>query len=198
LNFTSPSFKYVAATNRQKAPTDSDTDAPTDKMRYDAVGNLIKDTHTQSSNSGERTYDTNNQMVSAVGLNGLLDTYAYDAAGHRVRRSINNGATNWWQVYGLGGEMVAEYAAGATPNAPLKEYGYRLGEMLIVGDVGAGCVTRWLVTDQIGTPRILADATGNLANISRHDYLPFGEELTAGYGGRTSRHGYTGCEFTLM
>jgi RHS repeat-associated protein len=31
-----------------------------------------------------------------------------------------------------------------------------------------------------------------LANISRHDYLPFGEELTAGYGGRTSGHGYTG------
>ncbi|MBS1809054.1 MAG: ParB N-terminal domain-containing protein [Acidobacteria bacterium] len=75
---------------------------------------------------------------------------------------------------------------------PLKEYGYRQGELLIVGDAGAGCVTRWLVTDQVGTPRILADATGSLAGISRHDYLPFGEELTAGYGGRTNAQGYTG------
>ncbi len=88
--------------------------------------------------------------------------------------------------------MVAEYAAGANPSTPLKEYGYRQGEMLIVGDVGAGCTTRWLVTDQVGTPRILSDATGTLAGISRHDYLPFGEELTAGSGGRTNPQGYTG------
>ena len=107
--------------------------------------------------------------------NGLLDTYGYDAAGHRVRRSINNGATNWWQVYGIGGELVAEYAAGANPTSPGKEYAYRLGELLVVGDVGA-CTTRWLVTDQVGTPRILADATGTLAGVSRHDYLPFGED----------------------
>ncbi len=192
LNVVSPSFKYVPASNRQKAPTDTDTDATTDKMRYDAVGNLIKDTHTQTTNSGDRTYDINNQMLSAVGLNGLLDSYAYDAAGHRIRRSINNGSSNWWQVYGIGGEVVAEYAAGANPNAPLKEYGYRQGEMLIVGDVGAGCTTRWLVTDQVGTPRILADATGTLAGISRHDYLPFGEELYAGVGGRDFTKGYTG------
>lgn len=191
LNVTSPSFKYVAATNRQKAPTDSDTDSASDKMRYDAAGNLIKDTHTQGG-TGDRTYDINNQMLTAIGPNGLLNTYAYDASGHRVRRSINNGQNNWWQVYGLGGELVAEYAAGANPNAPLKEYGYRQGELLIVGDVGVGCTMRWLVTDQVGTPRILSDATGSLAGISRHDYLPYGEELTAGYGGRTNAHGYTG------
>ncbi len=191
LNVTSPSFKYVAATNRQKAPTDTDTDSVSDKMRYDAAGNLIKDIHTQSG-TGERTYDINNQMLTAVGPTGLLNSYAYDASGHRVRRSINNGQNNWWQVYGLGGELVAEYTAGANPNAPMKEYGYRQGELLVVGDVGVNCTMRWLVTDQVGTPRILADATGSLAGISRHDYLPYGEELTAGYGGRTNAQGYMG------
>lgn len=191
LNVSSPTFKYVAATNRQKAPTDSDADSATDKMRYDAVGNLIKDIHTQGG-TGDRTYDINNQMLTAVGPSGLLNTYTYDAAGHRVRRSINNEQSNWWQVYGLGGELVAEYVAGANPNAPQKEYGYRQGELLIVGDVGAGCITRWLVTDQVGTPRILADTTGSLAGIKRHDYLPYGEELTVGYGGRTNVQGYSG------
>lgn len=38
----------------------------------------------------------------------------------------------------------------------------------------------WLVTDQLGTPRMIFDQGGSLANTSRHDYLPFGEELFAG------------------
>jgi hypothetical protein len=35
------------------------------------------------------------------------------------------------------------------------------------------------------------DKTGALANVKRHDYLPFGEELFAGTGGRTTALGYT-------
>ncbi len=35
------------------------------------------------------------------------------------------------------------------------------------------------------------DKTGALASVSRHDYLPFGEELFAGTGGRTTALGYT-------
>jgi RHS repeat-associated protein len=46
----------------------------------------------------------------------------------------------------------------------------------------------WLVTDQLGTPRIAADKTGNLAGVSRHDYLPFGEELSVG---RSTVAGYS-------
>ncbi len=34
------------------------------------------------------------------------------------------------------------------------------------------------------------DKTGSLANMKRHDYLPFGEEISA-FGGRTSAQGYT-------
>src|SRR5205807_5778816 len=50
----------------------------------------------------------------------------------------------------------------------------------------------WLVTDQLGTPRMIFDQSGSLANVSRHDYLPFGEELYAGVGGRLTTQGYTG------
>jgi len=48
----------------------------------------------------------------------------------------------------------------------------------------------WLVSDHLGTPRIILDQTGTLANLKRHDYLPFGEELSAGTGGRISSMGY--------
>jgi RHS repeat-associated protein len=50
---------------------------------------------------------------------------------------------------------------------------------------------RWLVTDQLATPRMIFDKTGALATTSRHDYLPFGEELFASTGLRTTSQGYT-------
>lgn len=50
----------------------------------------------------------------------------------------------------------------------------------------------WLVTDHLGTPRMVVNKSGSLASVKRHDYLPFGEELFAGTGGRTTGQGYTG------
>ena len=49
---------------------------------------------------------------------------------------------------------------------------------------------QWLVPDHLGTPRMIIDQTGSLTNLKRHDYLPFGEEISAGTGGRTSAMGY--------
>jgi len=49
---------------------------------------------------------------------------------------------------------------------------------------------QWLVSDQLGTPRMVFDKTGALAAVKRHDYLPFGEEVFAGVAGRTTAQGY--------
>src|SRR5438876_10856986 len=49
----------------------------------------------------------------------------------------------------------------------------------------------FLTMYQLGTPRMVVDQTGSLANMKRHDYLPFGEELGAGVGGRTAAQGYS-------
>src|SRR5437762_8103600 len=38
---------------------------------------------------------------------------------------------------------------------------------------------------------MIFDQSGSLANTSRHDYLPFGEEIYAGTAGRTTALGYT-------
>ena len=56
---------------------------------------------------------------------------------------------------------------------------------------GSGNGVHWLVPDHLGTPRIVLDQTGNLADVKHHDYLPFGEELFAGTGGRTVAMGYS-------
>jgi RHS repeat-associated protein len=50
----------------------------------------------------------------------------------------------------------------------------------------------WIVSDNLGTPRLIVDQSGTLANVKRHDYLPFGEELFAPTGGRTAALGYSG------
>jgi RHS repeat-associated protein len=53
---------------------------------------------------------------------------------------------------------------------------------------------KWMVTDQLGTPRMILDQSGSLSGVKRHDYLPFGEELFAGAGGRTTSQGYNGSD----
>jgi RHS repeat-associated protein len=57
-------------------------------------------------------------------------------------------------------------------------------------DAVSSAKINWLVTDQLGTPRMVFDKTGSLAATKRHDYLPFGEELTT-QGSRTTALGYT-------
>lgn len=55
----------------------------------------------------------------------------------------------------------------------------------------ANSSVQWLVADQLGTPRMVADLSGSLQGIKRHDQLPFGEELHAGMGGRTTQQGFS-------
>jgi len=114
-----------ANTNRLSAPSGY-------TMSYDSVGNLTNDTY---SGQGQRNYDAENRMTQAW-ANGQWQTYTYDASGQRVRRNVN-GVENW-AIYGIGGELLAEYAA-ANPgvSSPQKEYGYRNGQLLITAEVAA-------------------------------------------------------------
>jgi RHS repeat-associated protein len=89
---------------------------------------------------------------------------------------------------------VAEYNANGAVGNPLKEYGYRNGQLLVVWD-GSETVDKrlqWLVQDHLGSTRMVVDRSGNLAGIRRHDFLPFGEELPAGVGIRSAGIGYGG------
>jgi RHS repeat-associated protein len=184
-----PGFKINGANNRLIALTDADGGQASDKMQYDASGNLIKDTHTQTGTTGNRFYDAENRMVTADGANGLANKYTYDADGHRTRRSRNNDGEIWWQVFGIGGELVAEYQLVSGTPTMKKEYGYRNGQLLVIAEATGTC--QWLVTDALGTPRMIADQTGNLGGMKRRDYLPFGEELLAGVGHRQMTNGYS-------
>ena len=101
-------------------------------MTYDAAGNLTNDTYT---GLGNRTYDAENKITSAMGNNSQAQLYGYDASGQRIKRTVLGVET--WQVYGFGGELMAEYAANGAPSTPQKEYGYRNGQLLVTAEPAA-------------------------------------------------------------
>lgn len=132
-----PQFSVSAATNQLGVPS-----GQLGAMTYDAAGNLTLDTYQGGSGSGTtggtRTYDAENRMTQAQFVSGQLQTatYTYDADGRRVKR--NMGASGEvWQVYGIAGELLAEYAPSASPSSPQKEYGYRAGELLVTAEPSA-------------------------------------------------------------
>jgi len=115
-------FTVDAATNRLGVPV-----GQTGSMSYDNAGNLTTDTYT---GVGTRTYDADNRMLTATDNTGQTSRYTYDSDGNRVRRQIAS-SQEQWQIYGMDGELLAEYRASSPASAPEKEYGYRDGQLLI-------------------------------------------------------------------
>lgn len=139
---------------------------------YDLAGNQLFETPEVMF-----TYDAENRLKTVQGVPG----YVYDGEGQRVRKLIGE---NLRMVYGIGGELLAEFdgASGALK----KEYIYGADGLAATIEPGVG--TRYITADKLGSPRIITGNNG--AVLSRHDYQPFGEELTAGFGARTAAQGY--------
>ncbi len=83
------------------------------------------------------------------------------------------------------GQLAAEYTG---PTALTKEY-IRMGGQLVAIQNASGtpCSTCYLTYDHLGSVRLVTDQNANI--VSRHDFLPFGEEIPAGYAGRSSQYG---------
>src|ERR1041385_1656733 len=97
---------------------------------YDNAGNLMTDTY---AGVGSRTYDAENRMTTAADNTGRVRRYAYDADDHRVRRQVGLSREEW-QIYGIDGELIAEYPANGPAASPHKEYGYRNGQLLVTAE----------------------------------------------------------------
>ncbi len=162
-------FKVLTANNRLVAATDTTGDeTSSDQMRYDKAGNLVYDNYTPP--AGQRsgmTYDAENRMTSSV--NGYHQ-YRYDADGKRTRKLVT-GSLELWLVYGVNGELVAEYDAVMPGGTLRKEYGYRGGQMLVIYDAalsGDNQLKR-VVTDHMGSTRMYEKKSGRWSAIRRRD-----------------------------
>jgi RHS repeat-associated protein len=157
INHTQFDKSDAQNSNRLYAPGDISLPMGQRKMQYDSAGNLTHDSYTGDNRT--RSYDAENRLSLLAlppippvcypdGEGGLtcypVDPgpsqapiqYVYDGDGHRVRRFIHDQETR--QVYGLGGELLAEYAASTSPTTLQKEYGYRNGQLLITAAPGYG------------------------------------------------------------
>jgi RHS repeat-associated protein len=145
---------------------------------YDSAGN-------QKSIGGSagfaNTFDAENRMVTA-NLSGTSSTgYVYDGDGRRVPKvtcplgtspctpSSTGAVVSETYVYDGAGTLTAEY--GTVPTAP--------------------CTTCYLTVDALGSTRMMTDAGGAMRSL--HDYLPFGEEILAGVGSRSSTYYTSGA-----
>jgi RHS repeat-associated protein len=92
------------------------------------------------------------------------------------------------------------YTSSVSPTYPLNadtslySNASTLNSVKISGNLTTSGTVHWLVPDQLGTPRMILDQTGSLANVKRHDYLPFGEEIFGTVSGRGSGNGYGGAD----
>jgi hypothetical protein len=112
---------------------------------------------------GPFTYDVENRQVSGA-LNGETVSYVYDGDGRRVQKvSSVSGTTTY--VYDAQGQLAQEYGGPAST---------------------AG--TEYLSVDSLGSTRLVTDGNANV--LRRMDYLPFGQEILAGTGARTTAMGY--------
>lgn len=129
------------------------------------------------------TWDAEGRLTNAnLGSGGTAVSstgYVYDGDGQRVQKitcpagtsactAAVSGATATTYVYDAWGNLAAEYG-GSTTSA-------------------CGTPTCYLSVDQLGSTRLVTDSNGNA--VRRYDYLPSGEELWAGTGGRTTAMGY--------
>ncbi len=134
--------------------------------KYDAAGNQTQ------VGSYSLSYNAENQQTQAVdNVSEGQVTYGYDGFGQRMTKS-NNGQVSTVYVYDIFGQLAAEYNSFAAQQTP--------------------CSTCYLSYDHLGSLRLVTDSAANV--ISRHDYLPFGEEVPANTAGRTAQWGPFGDE----
>jgi RHS repeat-associated protein len=134
---------------------------------YDGAGNLGAESGGKS-----YSYDSENKLVTAV-VAGTTTNYWYDGEGRRVKKLSSSVTTVF--VYNARGQLIAEYTSSVPP------YGF------------GG--TKYLTADHLGGTRLVT--SGGRGDVkARHDYLPFGEELGATFGVRSSIGGYGGADST--
>jgi len=144
----------------------------TSGFSYDFAGNLTNDT------MHGYTYDAENHFVKVDNVTA----YSYDGEGKRVRKFVGE---NTRFVYGIGGQLIAEFDGSS--GALKKEYVYGGGMQATIDSTNG---IQYTTSDILGSPRVVTNSSGSV--VSRHDYMPFGEELFAGTGGRTSTMGFSG------
>jgi RHS repeat-associated protein len=160
------------STSTNRIVQDQDNDTVNDYI-FDSAGNTTKDA------SGKTfTYDGENKQTEVKDSNNnTVGQYVYDGDGKRVKKTVDATGETTIFVYDASGVSIAEYSTIVSTTPQIS----------------------YLTSDNLGSPRINTDHNG--AVTARHDYMPFGEEVSSsqrtpalGYVADDVRKKFTGYE----
>ena len=135
---------------------------------YDDAGNTTADAEGRTF-----TYDAENKQIEVVESGVTVGEYSYDGDGKRVKKHVPTTGETTVFVYDAAWKLIGEYST--------------------VVQTGTAARTVYTTSDHLGSPRINTDGIGQI--VSRHDYHPFGEEVSRiGYGSDLVRKQFTGYE----
>jgi RHS repeat-associated protein len=162
-------FQIDSATNR--------TGLHNEPGRYDAGGNEISD----PAISATRRFDPLN-MMTYKHTGGVEENYVYTPDDQRIGVLTAASHTWTWSLRDEGGALLRQYSSSETAlNADwlwVEDYVYAGGHLLGAERMASQGGRRHFHLDHLGTPRLITGSDAAATLIARHDYLPFGEEVT--------------------
>ncbi|CAJ9261987.1 Rhs family protein [Burkholderia pseudomallei] len=124
----------------------------TDTRAVDANGNTTA--INQAGSSYSFSYNNRNKLSAAQANAAMFATYTYNANGERVAKTVNNATERF--SYDEDGQLIGEY--GATS----RDYVWLEGIPLANIDTqGTSATIAYVTADHQGTPRAVADGSGN-------------------------------------
>ncbi|VVM74736.1 hypothetical protein PS684_02956 [Pseudomonas fluorescens] len=133
---------------------------------YDAFGNLIRERRGRGQKLvTEYRYDCQHRLIGLIRPDGQTATYAYDAFGRRIRKTVNGETTEFfWQ----GDHLVAESSENE-----YRSYVYEPGTFrplaLLDGKGPKKACPFYYQLDHLGTPQELTDYSGDIVWSAQYD-----------------------------
>lgn len=198
-------FSYDVYGNIESVTTNGSTatigvDSATNRLKSSGTYNILG----QYDAAGRMTgylgrdtfiYDSLDMMKESV-IQGQRKVYLYTASDERLASVVISGSaetTSSWTVRDIAGKVVRVYDKTMTGGERWwwkEDYIYREGKLL-AAEVDTLAKTLHFHPDHLGTSRLITGNGG--ATIARHDYQPFGGEITAP-NQDTERMKFTGHE----
>jgi len=171
------------------------TTTPLDQRTYDANGNLTSLKNDVAGNaltlSVSCRYDYRNRMVEYKdNLTGQRHTYAYDALGRRIAKTVDADVTAYTTRYFYGGEsqwQVCEEQDGSGDTVATYVYGRYIDEVLQMqrcestppctspGGTGVSPVDYYYHTDDLYNVMAVTDGAGQV--VERYEYDDYGRPM---------------------
>jgi len=170
-------------TNGTATPMSVNIDMATNRINssgwsHDANGN----TNEMPTLGGNATlsYDLDNRLSSWTGPGGV-EQDGYLADNKRVWKKASSGAETVY-FYGAGGQRLITYTVPASPFALISpsENVYFGGRLIRANGIS-------VVHDRLGS--VVARGCADCATVTKHDYLPYGEEMGGSTAGNVDKFG---------